>query len=83
MTGKITRIVYRVAFEGDKATVRDAINWLFDNCSEDFEIERVRVDEEFDAIPAISLCDRDTTDMAILFYGDRDMVLFKTFWNDR
>lgn len=77
MNGRITRIIYRVAFSGDKATVREAMNWLFDNCSEDFEIERIFVDEEFG--PSLKF----STDMVIVFYGDRDAVLFKTFWNER
>lgn len=66
---------YQFHFQGDRQTVRAAINWCFDNCTGEWGMDRV-----FDPNPQV---EQAWATMAVEFTDDRDAVLFKTFWNDR
>ncbi|MFZ4165277.1 hypothetical protein [Brevundimonas sp. NPDC058933] len=67
-------ISYIVSLSGDRATIREALNWCFDN-SVSFNLhEACLYDEETVG---------DWADFTLTFRNDRDAVLFKTFWNDR
>lgn len=63
---------YLFSLAGTRETMRECINWCFDNCSSEFLITE---------IAGYGGCDYATFDLRM--DNDRDAVLFKTFWNDR
>lgn len=67
---------YVFDLSGDRDTIREAINWCFDNLSGQWGISDV-CDHYGEGGPGC------WAEFALTITEDRDAVLFKTFWNDR
>lgn len=67
---------YLFSLSGKRDTVREAINWCFDNLTSHWQLESTSDLYGKDGVG-------DWAEFEIVITEDRDAVLFKTFWNDR